>query len=85
MADFNEVKSLGASNSATRSFDQTNIANFWSDGTGTVTSGLFPTFLVSTNPTITGGLVGGQIGCGKPRLRGSQHPQPEPAHARRIG
>ncbi len=33
----NEVKLLGANNSATRTADQTNIALFWADGGGTVT------------------------------------------------
>ena len=33
----NEVKSLGALNSNTRTPDQTEIAKFWSDGAGTVT------------------------------------------------
>jgi hypothetical protein len=36
-ADFNEVKELGAINSATRTDDQTEIANFWADGPGTET------------------------------------------------
>src|SRR4029078_2368429 len=31
----NEVKSLGAANSTTRTADQTQIARFWSDGAGT--------------------------------------------------
>lgn len=35
--EFAEVKSLGKSNSATRTADQTNIALFWADGGGTVT------------------------------------------------
>lgn len=34
---YNEVKSLGAANSATRTQDQTNIALFWIDGPGTAT------------------------------------------------
>ena len=33
----NEVKAIGAANSATRTADQTNIALFWADGGGTVT------------------------------------------------
>jgi len=33
----NEVKDIGALNSATRTADQTNIAKFWADGGGTVT------------------------------------------------
>lgn len=36
-AAFEEVKSLGALNSVTRTEDQTNIAKFWLDGTGTST------------------------------------------------
>ncbi|MFN9374409.1 MAG: phosphatase PAP2 family protein [Planctomycetaceae bacterium] len=36
-AAFNEVKDLGAQNSATRTADQTNIAKFWADGAGTAT------------------------------------------------
>src|SRR5262249_39659475 len=36
-ADYNETKSLGAINSATRTPDQTQIAKFWADGAGTVT------------------------------------------------
>ncbi len=35
--DFNEVKTLGAANSATRTADQTEIARFWAAGAGTVT------------------------------------------------
>lgn len=34
---YNEVKELGALNSATRTEDQTNIARFWADGAGTST------------------------------------------------
>jgi hypothetical protein len=36
-ADLNEVKSLGATGSTTRTADQTNIARFWADGAGTST------------------------------------------------
>lgn len=36
-AAFNEVKSLGAIDSATRTADQTNIAKFWANGAGTST------------------------------------------------
>jgi hypothetical protein len=36
-AALNEVKSLGAANSATRTQEQTNIAHFWADGAGTST------------------------------------------------
>lgn len=36
-AAFNEVKDLGAQNSATRTADQTDIAKFWADGAGTAT------------------------------------------------
>jgi hypothetical protein len=36
-ADLNEVKSLGAMNSTTRTADQTNIARFWADGANTST------------------------------------------------
>jgi hypothetical protein len=36
-AAFNEVKELGAVNSATRTADQTDIAKFWADGAGTAT------------------------------------------------
>lgn len=36
-ANFNEVKELGAINSATRTTDQTEIALFWADGPGTET------------------------------------------------
>jgi membrane-associated phospholipid phosphatase len=36
-AAFNEVKSLGALNSTTRTADQTNIATYWADGGGTAT------------------------------------------------
>jgi membrane-associated phospholipid phosphatase len=36
-ADFNQVKSLGAVNSATRTAEQTEIARFWSDFSYTVT------------------------------------------------
>ena len=36
-AAFNEVKSLGAANSTTRTADQTQIALFWADGAGTAT------------------------------------------------
>jgi hypothetical protein len=36
-AAFNEVKSLGDINSATRTADQTNIARFWANGGGTAT------------------------------------------------
>jgi hypothetical protein len=35
--EFNEVKSLGALNSLTRTADQTQIARFWADGAGTET------------------------------------------------
>jgi hypothetical protein len=35
--DLNEVKSLGAANSSTRTADQTNIARFWADGANTST------------------------------------------------
>jgi len=35
--DFNEVKSLGKSDSSTRTADQTAIARFWADGAGTIT------------------------------------------------
>jgi hypothetical protein len=35
--EFNEVKSLGAINSLTRTADQTQIARFWADGAGTET------------------------------------------------
>jgi hypothetical protein len=34
---FNEVKSVGSANSTTRTAEQTQIANFWADGTGTET------------------------------------------------
>jgi hypothetical protein len=37
VAELAEVQSLGASNSATRTADQTQIANFWADGSGTYT------------------------------------------------
>lgn len=37
-ADFNEVKTLGAATGSTRSADQTDIANFWNDPPGTVTT-----------------------------------------------
>lgn len=37
-ADFNEVKALGASGSGTRTADQTQIARFWEDATGTNTA-----------------------------------------------
>ena len=36
-ADYNQVMSLGASNSTTRTADQTQIAKFWNDATGTAT------------------------------------------------
>lgn len=36
-ADFNEVKSLGAKDSTTRTPEQTQIALFWADGAGTAT------------------------------------------------
>jgi hypothetical protein len=36
-AAFNEVKEIGALNSATRTADQTDIAKFWADGAGTAT------------------------------------------------
>ena len=36
-AAVNEVKSLGAANSATRTQDQTDVAHFWADGAGTST------------------------------------------------
>jgi hypothetical protein len=36
-AALNEVKSLGATNSTTRTPEQTNIARFWADGAGTST------------------------------------------------
>jgi hypothetical protein len=36
-ADLNEVKSLGAVNSTTRTAEQTNIARFWADGANTST------------------------------------------------
>ncbi|MCI0540733.1 MAG: phosphatase PAP2 family protein [Verrucomicrobiales bacterium] len=36
-ADFNQVKSLGAANSSTRTTEQTEIARFWSDFSYTVT------------------------------------------------
>jgi hypothetical protein len=36
-ADYNEVKDLGAVNSATRTADQTQIALFWANGAGTAT------------------------------------------------
>jgi membrane-associated phospholipid phosphatase len=36
-ADFNQVKTLGAKNSPVRTTDQTEIAQFWSDGAGTYT------------------------------------------------
>jgi YD repeat-containing protein len=36
-AAFNEVSQLGARNSSTRTADQTQIAQFWSDGSGTMT------------------------------------------------
>ena len=35
--EFNEVKSLGSATSTTRTADQTNIAYFWADGSGTET------------------------------------------------
>jgi membrane-associated phospholipid phosphatase len=35
--DFNQVKTLGAKNSPVRTSDQTEIAQFWSDGAGTYT------------------------------------------------
>ena len=35
--DFNQVKSLGDTNSTTRTADQTEIARFWLDGAGTMT------------------------------------------------
>ena len=35
--DFNKTKELGAKNSATRTAEQTTIAQFWADGPGTVT------------------------------------------------
>ncbi|MCE9527354.1 MAG: phosphatase PAP2 family protein, partial [Planctomycetales bacterium] len=34
---FNEVKDLGSATSATRTAEQTNIAKFWADGSGTAT------------------------------------------------
>jgi len=37
-ADFNQVKSLGQNVSVTRTIDETNIANFWNDPQGTVTT-----------------------------------------------
>ncbi|HAB17483.1 MAG TPA: hypothetical protein DCE44_13655 [Verrucomicrobiales bacterium] len=37
LSDYNEVKAIGAKNSATRTADQTLAANFWSDFSGTVT------------------------------------------------
>ena len=37
-ADFNEVKTLGAKNSAARTPEQTEIANFWMDMPGTITT-----------------------------------------------
>ncbi len=37
VADYNEVKSIGAKNSTTRTADQTLAARFWSDFSGTVT------------------------------------------------
>ncbi|MDB5338653.1 MAG: Phosphoesterase, PA-phosphatase related protein [Planctomycetaceae bacterium] len=36
-ADFNQVKAIGAADSATRTADQTQIARFWVDGQGTFT------------------------------------------------
>jgi membrane-associated phospholipid phosphatase len=36
-ADFNQVKTLGAKNSTVRTPEQTEIAQFWSDGAGTYT------------------------------------------------
>ena len=36
-AAYNEVKSLGQSDSTTRTADQTEIARFWADGAGTYT------------------------------------------------
>jgi hypothetical protein len=36
-AAYNEVKSLGAVNSATRTADQTEVANFWADNAGSAT------------------------------------------------
>lgn len=36
--DYNQVKSLGALNGSTRTTDQTEIANFWNAGAGTVTT-----------------------------------------------
>ena len=38
VSDFNQVKSLGQDTSVTRTLDQTNIANFWNDPQGTVTT-----------------------------------------------
>ncbi|MGN7160512.1 Ig-like domain-containing protein [Sphingomonas sp. SAFR-052] len=38
-ADYNEVKSLGAVNSTTRTADQTQVARFWADGLGSYTPG----------------------------------------------
>lgn len=38
VADFNQVKSLGQNVSVTRTADETNIANFWNDPQGTVTT-----------------------------------------------
>ena len=35
--EFNQVKDLGSLNSTTRTADQTQIANFWADGSGTFT------------------------------------------------
>src|SRR5262249_51531986 len=34
---FNEVKTLGAANGSTRTADQTEVARFWADGSGTYT------------------------------------------------
>ncbi|MBL9000269.1 MAG: Ig-like domain-containing protein, partial [Phycisphaerae bacterium] len=36
-AEYNEVRSIGAANSTTRTADQTAIARFWADGAGTYT------------------------------------------------
>jgi membrane-associated phospholipid phosphatase len=44
-ADLNEVKTIGATNSATRTADQTEIARFWAAGAGTATPpGMWNTF-----------------------------------------
>ena len=37
LSDFNEVSLVGQNSSGTRTADQTNLAHFWADGTGTVT------------------------------------------------